>query len=146
MSKLGFSFQQIESDGHLVELLSKSDDIGKPSDQVLVDNSSDLGESGHTVLSTPEKVAIVKLLQTAHLPAHHSKLVWVAVDHDAALGSTLFFEPNFPQLHNRGVTMSDALIDNDKAATMIRVSVSSNKSTGAPFCTCRMVFNSIQLH
>ena len=119
LSKLGFSFQQIESDGHSVELLSKSDDIGKPSDQVLADNSSDLGESGHTVLPTPEKVAIVKLLQTARLPAHHSKLVRVAVDHEADLGSTLLFEPNLPQLHNKGVTMSDALIDNDKVATMI---------------------------
>ena len=100
-SKLGFSFQQIDSDGHSVELLSKSDDIG------------------HTVLPTTEKVAIVKLLQTARLPAHHSKLVRVAVDHDAALGFTLLFELNLPQLHNRGVTMSDALIDNDKVATMI---------------------------
>ena len=76
---------------------------------MLADNSSDLGESGHTV----------KLLQTARLPAHHSKLVRVAVDHEADLGSTLLFEPNLPQLHNKGVTMSDALIDNDKVATMI---------------------------
>ena len=56
LSKLGFSFQQIKSDGHSVELLSKSDDIGKPSDQVLADNSSDLDESGHTVLPTTKKV------------------------------------------------------------------------------------------
>ena len=53
------------------------------------------------------------------MPAYHSKLVQVAVDDDAALGSTLIFEPNLPQLHKRRVTMADTLIDNDKVATMI---------------------------
>ena len=118
LPRLGFSFQQIESDGHSVELLAGSDDTGKPSNQTLADNPSDLDESRHAVLPTTEKAAIIKLLQVARLPAHHSKLVQVAVDHDAALGSTLLFEPNLPQLHKRVITMSDALIDNDKVATI----------------------------
>ena len=81
----------------------------------------DLGESGHTVNPDPstKKVAVVKLVQTTRLPAHHSKLVRVAINRNAALDTTLLFEPELAQLHKRGVTMCDSLIDNSEMATMV---------------------------
>ena len=58
-------------------------------------------------------------MQTTPLPAHHSKLVHVAVDCNTALDTTLLFEPELAQLHKRGVTMCDSLIDNGEMATMV---------------------------
>ena len=126
LPQLGFSFQQIESDGHSIELLTLSGDTPQPSgqtdaEQVTDTNPKDLGESGHTVNSDPstKKVAVVKLVQTTRLPAHHSKLVRVAVNRNTALDTTLLFEPELAQLHKRGVTMCDSLIDNGEIATMV---------------------------
>ena len=128
LPQLGFSFQQIESDGHTIELLPGFDDTPNPkpsgqinTEQVIDVTSKDLGESRQTVHPDPptEKVAVVKLVRTTRLPAHHSKLVQVAVDHNAAFDSTLLFEPDLTQLHKSGITMCDALIDNGKMATMV---------------------------
>ena len=116
---LGFFFLQKESDGRSVELLTKPDDMGRTIGQEPVDNPSDLDQPGPTVRLTTEEVATVKMLQAAWIPARHSKLVRVTVDQNVASGSTLLFEPNLPQLHQKGITMSDALIDNNKVATVI---------------------------
>ena len=116
---LGFPFLQKESDGHSVELLTKPDDMGRTTGQEPVDNPSDLDQPGPTVRLTTEEVATVKMLQAARIPARHSKLVRVTVDQNVASGFTLLFEPNLPQLHQKGITMSDALIDNNKVATVI---------------------------
>ena len=126
LPQLGFSFQQIKSDRHSIELLTLSGDTPQPSrqtdaEQVTDTNPKDLGESGHTVNSDPstKKVAVVKLVQITRLPAHHSKLVCVAVDCNTALDTTLLFEPELAQLHKSGVTMCDSLIDNGEMATMV---------------------------
>ena len=117
---LGFSFLQKESDGCSVELLTKQDDVGRTAGQEPVDNSSDPDQPGHPVPPTTEEVATVKMLHVARVPARHSKLVRVTVaDRNVASGSTLLFEPNLSQLHQKGITMSDALIDNEMVATMI---------------------------
>ena len=94
--------------------------MGRTAGQEPVDNSSDPDQPGHPVPPTTEEVATVKMLHVAWVPARHSKLVRVTVaDRNVASGSTLFFEPNLSQLHQKGITMSDALIDNEKASTMI---------------------------
>jgi len=41
------------------------------------------------------------------------------LNRNIASGSTLLFEPNLSQLHQKGITLSDVLIDNEKVATVI---------------------------
>ena len=99
------------------------DDTPKPSRQINAEQIIDADSKDLDVLYTltppTEKVAVVKLVQTIHLPAHHSKLVHVTVDHNAALDTTLLFELDLTQLHKSGVTMCDALINKGKMATLV---------------------------
>ena len=65
------------------------------------------------------KVATVMLIQATRLPAHHVKLLIASVDNPEIFGSLCLFEPNLPELHRKGVTMSDDLVDAQGAATLL---------------------------
>jgi len=45
--------------------------------------------------------------------------VHVSVDNPGVLGSLCLFEPELCQLHQKGVTMSDGLVDAEKTVTLV---------------------------
>jgi len=119
LPKLGFIFSRAERDGRVTNLLPELK--GTPSD-----GSHVVSASAGTVMQKPPdvsteeaQVATVRLVQATRLPAHHVKLVRASVDNPELFGSVCLFEPNLPELHRKGVTMSDGLVDAQGAVTLL---------------------------